>query len=59
MSKADELRRFAEEALRWARQSKTEKEQRALKELARTYTQAAASLDLAANKHPPDPARTS
>ena len=29
MSKADQFRQYAEEALRWARQSKTEKEKQA------------------------------
>ena len=41
MSKADQFREYAEEAMRWARQSKTEKERRSLIELARTWTQAA------------------
>lgn len=41
MSKSDEFRQFAEEAMRWARQSKTEEEQLAFMELARTWTQAA------------------
>jgi hypothetical protein len=34
MSKADQFREYAEEAMRWARQSKTEKERQALIELA-------------------------
>jgi hypothetical protein len=41
MSKADQFQEYAEEAMRWARQSKTEKERRALIELACTWTQAA------------------
>ena len=41
MSKADQFRQYAEEAMRWARQSKTEKEKQALMELAHTWTQAA------------------
>ena len=41
MSKADQFREYAEEAMRWARQSKTEKERQALIELACTWTQAA------------------
>jgi hypothetical protein len=45
VSKADEFRRYAEEALRWAEQSKTEKEQIALIELARTWTQAAVQIE--------------
>jgi hypothetical protein len=40
MSKADQFRGYAEEAMRWARQSKTEKERQALIELACTWTQA-------------------
>jgi hypothetical protein len=41
MSKADQFRQYAEEALRWARQSKTEKEKQAYTNLALTWTQAA------------------
>jgi hypothetical protein len=41
MSKADQFRQYAEEAMRWARQSKTENEKQALLDLARTWTQAA------------------
>ena len=41
MEKADQFRQYAEEAMRWARQSTTEKEKLALIELARTWTQAA------------------
>jgi hypothetical protein len=55
MSKGDEFRQYAEEALRWAKQSKTEKEKLALIDLARTWTEAAASLDLAANELSPRP----
>ena len=36
-----QFRGYAEEAMRWARQSKTEKERQALIELACTWTQAA------------------
>ncbi len=44
MSNADliQFRQYANEALRWAIQSKNEKETQALIELARTWTQAAA-----------------
>jgi hypothetical protein len=42
MSKADQFWQYAEEAMRWARQAKTEKEKQSLIELARTWTQAAA-----------------
>jgi hypothetical protein len=45
MSKADQFRQYAEEAMRWARQSKTEYEKQALIELARTWTQAAQRSD--------------
>jgi hypothetical protein len=41
MSKADEFWHFADEALRRAAQSKSEKEQQALFNLALTWTQAA------------------
>jgi hypothetical protein len=41
MSKADEFRLYAEEAMRWARRSAIQKEQLALINLARTWTQAA------------------
>jgi hypothetical protein len=52
MSKADEFRQYAEEATRWARQSKIEKEKEALLDLARTWTQAAShreSIEKGAN----------
>ena len=41
MSEADQFRQYAEEALLWAGQSKTEKEKRTLLDLARTWSQAA------------------
>jgi glucose-6-phosphate isomerase len=41
MAKADEFLQYAKEAMRSARQSKTEIEKQALIELARTWTQAA------------------
>jgi hypothetical protein len=40
MSKADQFQQYAEEAMRWARQAKTEKEKQAYIDLARTWTQA-------------------
>ena len=45
MSDADliQFRQYADEALRWAVQSKNEKEAQALVELARAWTQAAAN----------------
>jgi hypothetical protein len=41
MSKADEFRQYAEEAMRWARKCTTEREKLTLVNLARTWTQAA------------------
>jgi hypothetical protein len=41
MSEADQFWEYAQEALLWARQVKTEKEKRNLLELARTWSQAA------------------
>ena len=41
MSKAEGFRQYAEEAVRWARKSKTEQEKQALMDLACTWTQAA------------------
>jgi hypothetical protein len=41
MSEADQFRQYAQEALLWARQSRTEKEKRLLLELARIWSQAA------------------
>jgi hypothetical protein len=45
MSKADEFRLYAEEAMKWAERSTTEKEARALRGLARTWAQAALEMD--------------
>jgi hypothetical protein len=41
MSETDQFRQYAEEALRWARQSKTEKEKQAYTDLALTWMQVA------------------
>ena len=41
MSKADQFRQNAEQAMRWARQSKSEKEKLALIDLAHTWIHAA------------------
>jgi hypothetical protein len=41
MSEASHFRQYADEALRWAEKSTTEKERRSLLELARTWSQAA------------------
>jgi hypothetical protein len=45
MSKADEFRLYAEEAMKWAEHSTTEKEARALRSLARTWARAALEMD--------------
>jgi hypothetical protein len=57
MSKADGFRQFADEALRWAKQSKTKKEQLALIDLASRWTEAAARLDFTPSDHSPNPER--
>jgi hypothetical protein len=55
MSEADQFRQYAQEAMRWARQAKTEKEKRALLELARTWLQAALESDsTVVNVSPPE-----
>jgi hypothetical protein len=41
MSECDQFRQYAEEALLWAAQSKTEEEKQLLLELVRTWTEAA------------------
>jgi hypothetical protein len=41
MTKADQFREYAEEAMGWSRQSRTEKEKTVLIDLAFTWTQAA------------------
>jgi hypothetical protein len=51
MTKAEQCREFAEEALRWSRQSKTEEEKKALIDLAVTWAKAAALNDRA--REPP------
>jgi hypothetical protein len=48
MSEATQFRQYADEALRWAIQSKNAKERTALIGLARIWTQAAAESDLPA-----------
>ena len=45
MSEADQFRQYAEEAFRWASQSKSEKEKATLLELARTWMRAATASD--------------
>jgi hypothetical protein len=56
MSKVDEFRQYADEAIRWAFQSKTEKERQACIELARTWTQAALHSEyiFGGNDNPPE-----
>jgi hypothetical protein len=45
MSESDQFRQYAEEALLWVGQSKTEAEKRLLFELVLTWTQAAVASD--------------
>jgi hypothetical protein len=56
MSKVDQFRQYADEAIRWALQSKTEKERQACIELARTWTQAALHSEhiFGGNDNPPE-----
>jgi hypothetical protein len=56
MSKADEFRQYAEEAMRWARHSTTPREQLVLINLARTWTQAAERYEhpVVVKKLPPE-----
>jgi hypothetical protein len=50
-----EFRQYAEEAVRWARKSRTEQEKQALMDLARTWTEAATHSEriLFVNSSPP------
>lgn len=59
MSESDQFRQYAEEALLWAAQSKTEKEKQLLLELVRTWTQAAVASAVVANSTGPLPAAIS
>jgi hypothetical protein len=56
MTKAGQFRQYAEEATRWAFQSKTEKEKQAYIDLAFTWTQAAVQSEhiLGVNDSPPE-----
>jgi hypothetical protein len=56
MSKTDQFRQYADEAIRWAFQSKTEKERQAYIELARTWTQTALHSEhiFGGNDNPPE-----
>jgi len=49
MSESDQFRQYAEEAMRWVSQSKTENERQILLELLRTWTAAASLCSLCAN----------
>jgi hypothetical protein len=51
MSKADDFRQYADEALRSANEAKSEKQKQALIDLARTWTQAALKADASAFNH--------
>ena len=48
MSKAGQFREYAEEAIQWSSETKTEEARNALIDLARTWTQAAAFSERAA-----------
>ena len=52
MSEADQFRQYADEALLWAAQSKTEKEKEALIDLARTWMQATLESLFVVNSSP-------
>ena len=56
MSKAEQFRQNAEEAIRWARQAKTKKEKQAYTDLALTWTQAAVQSEhiFGGNDSPPE-----
>jgi hypothetical protein len=45
MSEASQFRQYADEALRWAEKSTTEKERLSLMDLARTWAQAATECE--------------
>ena len=49
MSESDQFRQYAEEAMLWGSQSKTEEEKQLLLELVRTWTEAASMCTLGAN----------
>jgi hypothetical protein len=49
MSESDQFRQYAEEAMLWVSQSKTEEEKQLLLELVRTWTEAASMCTLGAN----------
>jgi hypothetical protein len=45
VSESDQFRQYADEALHWVAQSKTEEEKRLMLELVRTWTEAAFASD--------------
>jgi hypothetical protein len=51
MSKADEFRQYADEAMGWARNNKDEKQRAILINLARAWTRAAASQERPPARH--------
>ena len=57
MSESDQFRQYAEEALLWVAQSKTEEEKQLLLELVLTWTQAAVASDriMVVSGNPPEP----
>ena len=56
MSKTNHFRQYAEEAMRWARESRTDNEKRAYVDLASTWTQAAVQSEhiFGVNDSPPE-----
>jgi hypothetical protein len=56
MTKAGQFRQYAEEAMRWAVRSNTEKEKQAYTDLALTWTQAAVQSEhiFGGNDSPPE-----
>jgi hypothetical protein len=56
MTKAGQFRQYAEEAMRWALRSNTEKEKQAYTDLALTWTQAAVQSEhiFGGNDSPPE-----
>jgi hypothetical protein len=56
MTNADQFRQYAEEAMRWAFQSSTEKDKQAYIDLALTWTQAAVQNEhiFGVNDSPPE-----
>ena len=57
MSESDQFRQYADEAMLWVAQSKTEQEKRLLFELVLTWTQAAFASDriVVVSGNPPEP----